>query len=279
MPLATPWAVVRPGVAPRLLVATAMKRIAALPLLLGLPLLQGAQGDGCAAGSRSPAPDVTGWWDISYDDTIGVEVKVGGAVYTAELGAQGGAFTINHQGTPITFDLDCARPDVQCPSEVWPTQVHVDQRDLDRQHQMVVTLPQQRCDGPLAEPAPGTCGAGTDNPSCDPVCMGSISVASAQAFGVIGEDGSSFRLYLSAGVVTNGVNCALIGASVADADLTTTRSGGGWRATAMTSGLVTVGYAGACLWPGDPNHDGKVDALVAGATVTFTTGFTGARRP
>jgi hypothetical protein len=70
----------------------------------------------------------------------------------------------------------------------------------------------------------------------------------------------------------------MVGASVADADLTTSRAAGDWTATSMTSGLVTIGYAGACLWAGDPNHDGKVDALVAGASITFTTGFTGARR-
>ncbi len=255
-----------------------MKRIAYLPLLLGLPLLQGAQGDGCAAGSTSAAPDVTGWWDIAYDDTIGVEVKIGGAVYDAQLPAGGGSFTITHQGTPITFNLDCARPEVLCPSEVWPTQVEVDQRDLQHQHQMVVTLPQQQCMGDLEEPATGTCGTGTDNPNCDPVCNGSIDVKSAQVFGVIGESGDSFRLYLGAGVVTNGINCAMIGASVADADLVTTKTSGAWSADAMKNGLVTVGYAGACLWAGDPNHDGQVDAFVAGASVTFTTGFTGARR-
>jgi hypothetical protein len=255
-----------------------MKRIASLTLL-GLPLLQGAQGDGCAAGSTSAAPDVTGWWNIAYDDTLGVEVKIGGSVYDAQLPAGGGSFTITHQGTPITFNLDCARPEVICPSEAWPTQVEVDQRDLQHQHQMIVTLPQSQCDGPLAEPAVGTCGSGTDNPNCDPVCMGSVSVKSAQAFGVIGESGDSFRLYLGAGIVTNGVNCAMIGASVADANLSTTRSGSGWTATAMNGGLVTVGYAGACLWAGDPNHDGNAAALVAGASVTFTTGFTGARRP
>jgi hypothetical protein len=255
-----------------------MKRIAYLSLLLGLPLLQGAQGDGCAAGSQSPAPDVTGWWDIAYDDRIGVEVKLGGAVYQAELGAAGGSFTIDHDGTPITFALDCARPEVLCPSEAWPTQVYVDRRDVQHQHQMVVTLPQQQCEGDLVEPATGTCGTGTDNPNCDPICDGSISVRSAQAFGVIGEDGGTFRLYLGGGVVTNGVNCALIGASVADAELASKKSGGDWWAERMDRGLVTVGYAGACLWAGDPNHDGKVDALIAGASVTFTTGFTGARR-
>jgi len=64
----------------------------------------GAQGDGCAASSRSPAPDVTGIWDVGYDD-----IAIGGAVYTAELGAAGGVVTITHQGRSIRFDLDCAR--------------------------------------------------------------------------------------------------------------------------------------------------------------------------
>jgi hypothetical protein len=257
-----------------------MKRIASLTILLALPLLQGAQGDGCAAGSRSPAPDVTGWWDITYDDAIGVEVTIGGVVYEETLGAQGGVFTINHNGTPITFDLDCARPEVLCPSEAWPTQVYVEQRNVNAQHQMVVTLPQQQCAGQLTEPAIGTCGAGTANPDCDPVCSTGLTVDSAQVFGVIGEAGDSFRLYLGAGVATNGVNCALLGVSLADANLDTDGSKGspGWTATMMRDGLVTVGYAGGCLWAGDPNHDGQLDALVAGASVTFTTGFTGARR-
>ena len=60
-------------------------------------------------------------WGIQYDDTIGVEVKIGGAVYNAELGAAGGTSRSTTPGKPYTFDLDCARPDVVCPSEAWPT--------------------------------------------------------------------------------------------------------------------------------------------------------------
>ncbi|MCG8425501.1 MAG: hypothetical protein MJE77_47085 [Proteobacteria bacterium] len=37
-------------------------------------------GDGCAVNSRSPAPDLSGEWTISYDDTLDVEVRIGGAV-------------------------------------------------------------------------------------------------------------------------------------------------------------------------------------------------------
>ena len=101
------------------------------------------------AGSTSPAPDVRGTWNVAYDNTIGVEVKIGGAVYNAELGAAGGSFTINHQGKPYTFDLDCSRPDIVCPSEAWPNQVVVEQRDVQHQHQMVVDLPQASCIGAL----------------------------------------------------------------------------------------------------------------------------------
>lgn len=249
----------------------------ALLALPTLPFVMGAQGDGCAAGSQSAAPDVRGTWDVAYDDMIGVEVKLGGATYNAELGASGGSFTINHAGKPYTFDLDCARTDVVCPSEAWPNKVVVEQRDINRQHQMVVNLPAAQCDQALTPPAPGTCGANTSNPNCDLVCGGNITVKTTQAFGVVGEAGTSFRLYLGGGVVTNGINCALLGYSLADANLATTGAGGAnWEATKMEAGLVTVGYAGGCLFKGQAS--GTDQALLVGAELKFTTGFTGAKQ-
>lgn len=247
-------------------------RLASLSLLL--PFAMGAQGDGCAAGSKSAAPDVRGTWAITYDNKLGVEVKLGGATYDAELGAAGGTFTIDHAGTPYTFDLDCSRPDIVCPGEAWPNQVIVEQRDVQLQHQLVVDLPSASCDAALTQPAPGSCGAGTTNPNCDLVCGGDVTVKTAQAFGVIGEAGDSFRLYLGGGIVTNGINCAMLGYSVADADLVTTMTSG-WEATAMQAGLVTIGYAGGCLFAGTVN--GQNQALLAGAEIKFTTGFTGVK--
>jgi hypothetical protein len=246
-------------------------------LALPLPLLMGAQGDGCAAGSRSPAPDVRGTWAVEYDDTIGVEVKIGAAVYHAELGATGGGFTINHDGKPYTFNLDCARADIVCPSEAWPTRVVIEQRDVNLQHQMIVNLPQAACTGTLEKPEPGTCGAGTSNPNCDLVCDGAVTVKTAEHWGVIGETGDSFRLYLGGGIVTNGLNCAMLGYSVADADLETVGAAGAdWEATAMHAGLVTIGYAGACLFAG--TVDGTNQAVLVGAELKFTTGFTGTKQ-
>lgn len=255
-----------------------MRNFLRLALTLpALPLVMGAQGDGCAAHSTSPAPDVRGTWAIAYDDTIGIEVKLGGAVYTAELGAQGGSFTIEHQGKPYTFDLDCARPDIVCPSEAWPARVVIEQRDSRKQHQMVVNLPQATCDGDLETPAPGTCGAGTSNPNCDLVCDGDVVIATKEHVGVIGERGETFRLYLGGGIVSNGINCAMLGYSVADADLVTVGERGvDWEAIEMQAGLVTIGFAGACLFAG--THDDTTTAVLASAELKFMTGFTGAKQ-
>lgn len=112
------------------------------------------------------------------------------------------------------------------------------------------------------------------------MCDGDIVTRNEERFGVIGENGSSFRLYLGAGIATNGFNCALIGWSVADAALENvgSSSDGDWAAVAMNGGVVEVGYSGGCLWAGDPDMDGDLEALVLGATVKLTTGFVADRR-
>ena len=241
-----------------------------------LPLVMGAAGDGCAANSTTVAPDVRGTWAITYDNTLGIEVKLGGAYYHAELGANGGAFTINHTGQPYTFNLDCARADVVCPSEAWPSRVLIEQRDVNHQHQMVVNLPQQSCTGALSQPEPGTCGAGTSNPNCDLICEGGVTVATTQHWGVIGESGESFQLYIGGGIVTNGITCAMLGYSLADADLDNVGDPTmNWEATGMSAGVVTIGYAGACLFAGTINDQNQ--ALLVAAELKFTTGFTGTK--
>ena len=246
---------------------------------LALPFTLGAQGDGCAANSRSPAPDVTGEWAISYDDTIGVEIDIGGATYEQEIPATGGTVAIVHDGIELAFDLDCGRPDIVCPSEAWPEQISVEQRNEELEHRMIFTLPTQECDGTLRAPPDDECGDGTLNLDCESVCDGDIVVRETERFGVIGEEGDSFRLYLGAGIATNGLNCALLAYSVADADLEISGSSedGDWEAVSMDSGLVTVGYAGGCLWPGDVDDDPEIEALLAGASITFRTGFNGER--
>jgi len=240
----------------------------------------GAKGDGCSAASKSPAPDVTGTWDINYDDTLDVTITIGGAVYERTLGVQGGIIELTHEGRPLTFDLDCARPEVICPSEAWPATVELEQRNTALQHQMIVTLPKVECLGVMVTPAPADCGEGTLNPDCDQVCDGEIRVVEREAFGVIGESGETFRLYLGGGIATNGVNCVLLAGSLADGEWVNRGSAddGDWEAYQIRAGVVKAGYAGGCLWAGDPNMDGELEALVLSASIEFETGFTGVKR-
>jgi len=241
---------------------------------------KGKKGEGCGGpiNSRSPAPEMTGAWDIFWDDGLDVEIKLGGAVHTARVGSRGGSVTIDHAGQPITFDLDCERPEVVCPSEVWPGSVSVEHRNANFPHRIFVRIPRQICRGDLV--SPDECGPGTINEDCDDVCDGEVDTVYADRFGVIGETGSHFDLLLGAGIASNGINCALLGLSAATADLVNVGSQeeGDWEAVAMQHGEVAAGYAGGCLWAGDPDGDGKLQALVLGATVKLTTGFTGTKR-
>jgi hypothetical protein len=50
-----------------------------------------------------------------------------------------------------------------------------------------------------------------------------------------------------------------------------------WRAIAMQNGEVRTGYAGGCLWAGDPDMDGETQALVLGASLTLGVDFTATR--
>ena len=250
-------------------------------LALALPLLLGANGNGCGGPiySTTDAPDVAGTWDITYNDRLDVEVNIGGKLYSSSLASGGGKFTVMHEGKPIEFNLDCSRPDVVCPSEAWPNQVFIAQRNTQYEHQMVVTLPIQSCAGNLVEPSKDACGKGTNNPDCQKVCDGKVSINKTDRFGVIDEDGLGFSFLLGAGAATNGVNCLLLGVSTVKSDLVNTGSSqtGDWRAKSMANGEVQTAYAGGCLWAGDPNMDKQTEALVIGASVKFTTGFTGAR--
>ena len=109
------------------------------------------------------------------------------------------------------------------------------------------------------------------------MCDGGVTVKTHETFGVIGETGDTFRLYLGGGIVTNGINCAMLGYSVADADLDTVGAQGrGLGGDRDERGLVTIGYSGACLFAG--TVDGTNQAVLVGAEVKFTTGFTGTKQ-
>ncbi len=195
------------------------------------------------------SPDLSGEWGITYDDTLSVKIKIGGAVHTAEIGTEGGSVTIEHDGKPITFDLDCEKEEVVCPSEVWPTRVTIRHEDPDRPRNFWVH--------------------GEDQPE-----------DTRDAFGIVNEAGDHFTLLLGGGATSNGVNCVLLGLSAAEGDLVTSQvaDGDDWRAEEITDGRVVTGYAGGCLWAKDVDADGDLEAAILGASVELRTGFVGARR-
>lgn len=252
-------------------------------LTLGLlPLCLAAKSDGCGGNSTnltSAVPDLSGAWSVTHDDTLEVTLRIGTGVYQSQIGPGGGMIEVDYQGDTLVFDLDCERPEVVCPREAWPEEINIQQRSVQFENRIIVTLPQQECSVPLVTPNAEECGRGTLNPNCEDVCEGAIFVREREHFGVVGDDGTSFRLYLGAGLVTSGVNCALLGVSLADAEIVSTgESSEEWRAESMRAGLVTVAYGGACLWAGEPELRPELQALVAGASLEFSTGFTGARQ-
>jgi len=256
-------------------------RVMALSLVIATPALMAPEGD-CGQGttfSRSAAPDIEGTWNIAYDDVVGVEVTLGGAVYTAEIGAQGGTVSIDHEGNPIELELDCEAPAVVCPSEVWTSSVELDQPNARFPHRFWSSVATQGCEGSMVAPEPSECGQGTVNPNCEDLCDGQLVASQRRANGEISEEGDALSLLLGAGIATNGLNCALLGLSVANAELTTTGTaeGGDWQVESIDSGVITVGYAGGCLWAENVDADPELEAVVIGASVVFTTGFSGSR--
>jgi hypothetical protein len=246
-------------------------------------LLMGAGGDdeggrGCSSlFSDSDAPDMAGTYRIDYDDSLAVEIAIGGAVYTAEIGVQGGVVEIEHEGQPLTFELDCAAEEIVCPSEAFPATVDAEQRNAKFPHQVHILLPAQECSVELREAEASECGKGTDNPDCDDVCDGEMTTVERPVLGSISEDGEAFDVLLGAGVATNGINCGLLGVSIAKADLVTQKGRETWTVEGMDNGEIIAGYSGACLWADDVDMDGDLEAAVLGATLTFTTGFTAER--
>ncbi len=263
----------------------ATRRIVTLAALAFVPVLvMGADDErasGCDRLQNDPTiPDTTGTWDIHYDDTLTVELAIGGATYTSTVGVAGGAIIFDDvNGQPLTFDLDCERDDVLCPSEVWPETVTISQEPDGIDAIVKVDLPSQTCDGEMVEADQERCGEGTHNPLCEEVCDGEMITTVAQTLGVVNSTGPKISVFLGAGAASNGINCALLGVSVAEATLSTIGDAGHdtLEATSFDNGEVKTGYAGGCLWADDIDGDAELEALVLSASIVFKTGFTGTR--
>jgi hypothetical protein len=88
-------------------------------------LALGALSSGCDRTAASGlSPDFAGEWDVTYDDSMRFELRLGGQLQRSELAEPGGQVVlIGDAGAALELDVDCTRPDLVCPAEVWPREL------------------------------------------------------------------------------------------------------------------------------------------------------------
>lgn len=248
-----------------------------------------------ACGGGDPVErDVTGNYAIRYDDQLRLQLNVGGAIREVTANGYGGIADFGViNGSQVTLDLTefCARPEVQCPSEVFWTKVAVDQPDLERGYdlQTLVVIDDRQHQLDAGVRAAAVAGL-VDHVNNDRFILGlgagagvagncaalGISLAGGR-FSRVGEhEVTSLEprtekgrpCSLDAGVSADagtlladgGVDCSLV-------EVTKIVAPAGAAVNGVKDGKVFVGWAGGCAFG---------PALV-GATLTLETGFTGTR--
>ena len=81
---------------------------------------------GCGKGlAGALAPDFSGVWDLTYDDSIDVELRVGDQTLRGNMPEHGGSLALSEGELSVELQVDCARSDLTCPAEVWPRELHL----------------------------------------------------------------------------------------------------------------------------------------------------------
>ncbi|MFH1435271.1 MAG: hypothetical protein ABIJ56_06110 [Pseudomonadota bacterium] len=241
--------------------------------------------------SENPAPDVTGDWNVTYDDEISVEIDIGGEVYSDVIGAEGGTITFTHDGNEVSLDLDCSKDWIQCPSEVYADQVTLEQRRFqEKPHQVHMTITEIGCATELREPveADGECDSDDPKRPCDIMICDEPAEETKTTIGDISDPGNTtddhpafdIRLLLGGGIAVPTANCILVAGSEATADIAYTGSydvnatEAEMTATKLENGEIRTTYAGACFWFEEVEYSEELQAALLGASITFKTGYT-----
>lgn len=247
-----------------------------------------------ACGGGDPvARDVTGNYAIHYDDQLRLQLNVGGAIREVTMNGYGGVADFGViNGSPVTLDLTnfCAKPEVQCPSEIFWTKVAVDQPDLARGYDLqTLVVIDDRLHALDAGVRAAAVGGLIDHAQDDRFILGlgagagvagscaalSVSLAGGR-FSRVGEHEVTSleprtqqgkRCALDAGVTDAGTLLADGGVDCALVEVTKLVAPEGAVVDGVKDGKVFVGWAGGCAFG---------PALV-GATLTLETGFTGTR--
>ncbi len=274
-------------------------------LAVALVLASCGGGGGPAPGQPDPR-DVSGNYELTYDDRLTIKLDVGGAVREVTQTGYGGVVDFGMvNGQPTTLDLTafCAKPEVKCPSEAfWAktaiTQPNLGANRLDLQQLAVVNdtvhvLPAGRSAESLSglvDHAQGDqflLGLGAQGGGS----QGCVALAVSLAGGRFSRTGERLETTiegrtpqnapcaLDAGVVDAGVRVdagVLPDGGLADAGvpfscapkmITRRVVPPGAAVEGIADGKVFLGWAGGCAF----------GPLLVGATLTFETGFTGRR--
>ncbi len=81
------------------------------------------------------ARDVTGNYDLTYDNKLRMQLNIGGAVREVTQDGYGAVADFGtYNGQPVKLDLTqfCAKPEVKCPSEQFWAKVAIDQPGLQK---------------------------------------------------------------------------------------------------------------------------------------------------
>jgi len=110
--------------------------------LVATALVALAGSSGCTKSfAAAPRPDLSGVWDVVYDDYLDATLRVGERVQRIRLGRDGGHVVASDSKVTIELDIDCSRDELLCPNEVWPGELALTNRvgdfDDDGEHLMV----------------------------------------------------------------------------------------------------------------------------------------------
>lgn len=261
-------------------------------------------GGGGGNHSTPEERDVSGNYALRYDDQLKVRLDVGGAVREVTQTGYGGIVdfgVINGQPTTLDLTAFCAKPEVRCPSEAFWAKVAVTQPDLqtsnlELQKLVVVNDTQHVLDaGVRAESLSGLVnhadddrfllGLGAQAGASGSCAAIAVSLAGGR-FSRVGEhEETSMEPRTMAGKVCSldaGVSDAGVSADGGQLDAGLLPDGGvdctlvaikrlvsppGAKVDGIKEGKVFLGWAGGCAF----------GPVLAGATLTFETGFTGSR--
>lgn len=250
---------------------------------------------GLSGGSNSTAAvrDVSGNYALAYDEKLTLRLEAGGAVREVTQTGYGSIVDFGSvNGQPTTLDLTafCAKPEVVCPSEAFWTNVSISQPDLsanqlDLQKLTVVDNTRHSLDaGQRAAAISGLVDhnqgdrfllglglQGAGNGNC--IALG-VSLAGGR-FSRTGEHPeTTSELRTKAGhlcsrdagtsdaglLADGGVDCELVA-------ITRLVVPTGAAVEGIKDGRVFIGWAGGCAF----------GPVLAGATLSIETGYTGAR--